>query len=147
MSMRDYPVFDYGLVLNFEGFLELLKSYNGKFEDIPKEELDEMINNEDYGYIDELVYGEFSIFYSISAFDGEFGNIKGNYNTSFTDETIYILGLEKFNIYNNQALFTKYDNEEEIYKEIEKSLEEVGLKVDMDFILKHTGQVNGMYFG
>lgn len=147
MSMRDYPVFDYGLVLDFEGFLELLKSYNGKFEDIPKEELDEMINNEDYGYIDELVYGEFSIFYSISAFDGEFGNIKGNYNTSFTDETIYVLGLEKFNIYNNQALFTKYDNEEEIYKEIEKSLEEVGLKVDMDFILKHTGQVNGMYFG
>lgn len=147
MSMRDYPVFDYGLVLDFEGFLELLKSYNGKFEDIPKEELDEMINNEDYGYIDELIYGEFSIFYSISAFDGEFGNIKGNYNTSFTDETIYILGLEKFNIYNNQALFTKYDNEEEIYKEIEKSLEEVGLKVDMDFILKHTGQVNGMYFG
>ena len=145
--MRDYPVFDYGLVLDFEGFLELLKSYNGKFEDIPKEELDEMINNEDYGYIDELVYGEFSIFYSISAFDGEFGNIKGNYNTSFTDETIYVLGLEKFNIYNNQALFTKYDNEEEIYKEIEKSLEEVGLKVDMDFILKHTGQVNGMYFG
>lgn len=147
MSMRDYPVFDYGLVLDFEGFLELLKSYNGKFEDIPKEELDEMINNEDYGYIDELVYGEFSIFYSISAFDGEFGNIKGNYNTSFTDETIYVLGLEKFNIYNNQALFTKYDNEEEIYKEIEKSLEEIGLKVDMDFILKHTGQVNGMYFG
>lgn len=147
MSMRDYPVFDYGLVLDFEGFLELLKSYNGKFEDIPKEELDEMINNEDYGYIDELIYGEFSIFYSISAFDGEFGNIKGNYNTSFTDETIYVLGLEKFNIYNNQALFTKYDNEEEIYKEIEKSLEEVGLKVDMDFILKHTGQVNGMYFG
>lgn len=147
MSMRDYPLFDYGLVLDFEGFLELLKSYNGKFEDIPKEELDEMINNEDYGYIDELVYGEFSIFYSISAFDGEFGNIKGNYNTSFTDETIYVLGLEKFNIYNNQALFTKYDNEEEIYKEIEKSLEEVGLKVDMDFILKHTGQVNGMYFG
>ena len=147
MSMRDYPVFDYGLVLDFEGFLELLKSYNGKFEDIPKEELDEMINNEDYGYIDELVYGEFSIFYSISAFDGEFGNIKGNYNTSFTDETIYVLGLEKFNIYNNQALFTKYDNEEEIYKEIEKSLEEVGLKVDMDFILKHTGQVNGMYLG
>ena len=147
MSMRDYPVFDYGLVLDFEGFLELLKSYNGKFEDIPKEELDEMINNEDYGYIDELVYGEFSIFYSISAFDGEFKNIKGNYNTSFTDETIYVLGLEKFNIYNNQALFTKYDNEEEIYKEIEKSLEEVGLKVDMDFILKHTGQVNGMYFG
>lgn len=145
--MRDYPLFDYGLVLDFEGFLELLKSYNGKFEDIPKEELDEMINNEDYGYIDELVYGEFSIFYSISAFDGEFGNIKGNYNTSFTDETIYVLGLEKFNIYNNQALFTKYDNEEEIYKEIEKSLEEVGLKVDMDFILKHTGQVNGMYFG
>ena len=147
MSMRDYPVFDYGLVLDFEGFLELLKSYNGKFEDIPKEELEEMINNEDYGYVDELVYGEFSIFYSISAFDGEFGNIKGNYNTSFTDETIYILGLEKFNIYNNQALFTKYDNEEEIYKEIEKSLEEIGLKVDMDFILKHTGQVNGMYFG
>ena len=147
MSMRDYPVFDYGLVLNFEGFLELLKSYNGKFEDIPKEELEEMINNEDYGYVDELVYGEFSIFYSISAFDGEFKNIKGNYNTSFTDETIYILGLEKFNIYNNQALFTKYDNEEEIYKEIEKSLEEVGLKVNMDFILKHTGQVNGMYFG
>ena len=31
MSMRDYPVFDYGLVLDFEGFLELLKSYNGKF--------------------------------------------------------------------------------------------------------------------
>lgn len=147
MSMRDYPVFDYGLVLNFEGFLELLKSYNGKFEDIPKEELEEMINNEDYGYVDELVYGEFSIFYSISAFDGEFKNIKGNYNTSFTDETIYVLGLEKFNIYNNQALFTKYDNEEEIYKEIEKSLEEIGLKVDMDFILKHTGQVNGMYFG
>lgn len=147
MSMRDYPVFDYGLVLDFEGFLELLKSYNGKFEDIPKEELEEMINNEDYGYVDELVYGEFSIFYSISAFDGEFGNIKGNYNTSFTDETIYVLGLEKFNIYNNQALFTKYDNEEEIYKEIEKSLEEIGLKVDMDFILKHTGQVNGMYFG
>lgn len=147
MSMRDYPVFDYGLVLDFEGFLELLKNYNGKFEDIPKEELEEMINNEDYGYVDELVYGEFSIFYSISAFDGEFGNIKGNYNTSFTDETIYVLGLEKFNIYNNQALFTKYDNEEEIYKEIEKSLEEIGLKVDMDFILKHTGQVNGMYFG
>lgn len=147
MSMRDYPVFDYGLILDFEGFLELLKSYNGKFEDIPKEELEEMINNEDYGYVDELVYGEFSIFYSISAFDGEFGNIKGNYNTSFTDETIYVLGLEKFNIYNNQALFTKYDNEEEIYKEIEKSLEEIGLKVDMDFILKHTGQINGMYFG
>ena len=147
MSMRDYPVFDYGLVLDFEGFLELLKSYNGKFEDILKEELEEMINNEDYGYVDELVYGEFSIFYPISAFDGEFRNIKGNYNTSFTDETIYVLGLEKFNIYNNQALFTKYDNEEEIYKEIEKSLEEIGLKVDMDFILKHTGQVNGMYFG
>ena len=147
MSTRDYPVFDYGLVLDFEGFLELLKSYNGKFEDIPKEELDEMINNEDYGYIDELVYGEFSIFYSISAFDGEFGNIKGDYNTSFTDETIYVLGLEKFNIYNNQALFTKYDNEEETYKEIENSLESIGLKANMDFIIKHTGKVNGTYFG
>ena len=106
-----------------------------------------MINNEDYGYVDELVYGEFSIFYSISAFDGEFENIKGNYNTSFTDETIYVLGLEKFNIYNNQALFTKYDNEEETYKEIENSLESIGLKANMDFIIKHTGKVNGTYFG
>lgn len=147
MSMRDYSVLDYGLVLNFEEFLELLKSYNGKFEDIPKEELDEMISDEDYGYIDELVYGEFSIFYLISAFNGDFNNIKGNYDTGFSDKTVYVLGLDKFNIYNNQALFTKYDNEEEIYKEIEKSLEDVGLKADMNFIIKHTGRVSGTYFG
>lgn len=148
MSTRDYPVlFDYGLVLNSYEFIELLKSYNGKFKELKKEELQKMIKNEDLGYIDELVYGEFSIFYSISAFDGEFENLKGDYNTDFTEETIYVLGLDKFNIYNNKALFTKYNNEEETYKEIENSLKNVGLKADTSFIIKHTGKVNGIYCG
>lgn len=147
MSTKNYPVFDYGLVLNSYEFIELLKSYNGKFEELEKEELQEMIKDEDWGYIDELVYGEFSIFYSIPALDGEFENLKGDYSVNFTEKTIYVLGLDKFNIYNNKALFTRYDNEEEIYKEIENSLEGIGLKASVEFIIKHTGKVNGTYFG
>lgn len=30
MSMRDYPVFDYGLVLDFEGFFRIIKKLQWK---------------------------------------------------------------------------------------------------------------------
>lgn len=147
MSMRDWAVFDMGLVLTSYEFMELLKTYNGKIEDLPKEEIDEIIECADWSELNELTYAEFSDFEMTPQLDGDFKNLKDNYSCDFYEEDIYVLGLQKFNHYNNSALYTKYENEEEIYEEIRKSLENLGLKADMDFITKHTGRVWGTYFG
>lgn len=146
MSMRDYPVFDYGLVLTTNEFLDLLKTYNGTDIDL-KEELNEIVENEDYCAIDDLVYGELSEFDRISSFDGEFKNLKENNEINFNDDDIYVLGLAKFNIYNNSALYTSYNNEEEIYKEVKETLKRLGFDVTDDYIIKNTGKIWGTYFG
>ena len=63
------------------------------------------------------------------------------------DDDIYVLGLAKFNIYNNSALYTSYNNEEEIYKEVKETLKRLGFDVTDDYIIKNTGKIWGTYFG
>lgn len=146
MSMRDYPVFDYGLVLTMYDFLDLLKTYNGDDEDL-KEEINEIVENEDYNAIDELIYGDLCEFERVFSFDGEFKNLKDTNSIDFNDDDVYILGLSKFNIYNNSALYNSYKNEEEIYEEVKETLKRLGFDVTSDYVIKNTGKIWGTYFG
>lgn len=144
MSTRDYACLEYGLVLNIEGMYDLLKKYNG--DKLEKDFIERVINEDDYAEIDELTYNELSLFDSYGNFSGEFSNLKGTKTTDFYEETMYILYLDKFNTSNNTVLYTCYNNEEEVYDEIKKTLEKLGFNIDMEFIINNVGKINGIYW-
>lgn len=140
MSMRTYPVIEYGLVLIEEEVKELIKTYNNYYKIMTTDKL--KINT-----INDLIFEHFNLFDIFGNFEGEFENLKQNNSKSFYDDEVFIITLDKFDIYNNQVLYTKYKNEEEIYTEIAERLEKFGLKVDIDYIIKNTGKLVGTNWG
>lgn len=147
MSMRDYPVFEYGLVLNAEEMMNLLKTYNGKIENLSKEEVEEIVENNDWGAIDDLTYNELSEFERIGAFDGEFQRLIDRETIYFNDDEIYVFGLKQFNVWDNSALYTSYGSMQEIFDEVKESLIRLGFNVDEGFVRQNIGKVWGTYFG
>lgn len=137
MSMRENPVYDYGLVLNYKEFEELIKKYY--IGENKKEILDEL----EYEDLTEIMYELFDKFYSNSQFSGELDGIgMDSEDKYFEDEEVFILPLLK-----GDALFQKYENMEEIYNEIEQQFDYMNLKFDLDFVKKHIGKVTGTYWG
>lgn len=147
MSMRDYPVFDYGLVLDTEGMIALLKTYNGKLENLSKKDVEEILENDDWYAIDDLTYGELSEFERIGAFDGEFQRLIDSETTNYNDDEIYVFGLKNFNVYNNSALYTSYESMQEIFNEVKERLVDLGFDIDEGFVRQNVGKIWGTYFG
>lgn len=136
MSMRENPVSDYGLVLNYSEFEELIKKY------YIGENREEVLEDLDCGDIMDVMYAYFEKFYSISQFTGELEGIRESQDLDFNDEDIFILPFLKAD-----SLFDKYENMEEIYNEIKEEFEYMNLKFDLDFVKKHIGKVTGTYWG
>lgn len=136
MSMRKNPVSDYGLVLNYEEFEELIKKY------YIGENREEVLENLDCGDTMDVMYQYFEKFYSISQFTGELEGIRETENKYFENDEIYVLPFLKAD-----RLFDKYENMEEIYNEIKEEFEYMNLKFDLDFVKKHIGKVIGSYWG
>lgn len=143
MSTKNCGVEEYGLVLNFELFKNLLLYKENK------EKLDEFLNWLEIKDIEELNYLGLSdiaqeIGFSVySQFTGETYN--SNYSIEdkiyFEDEIMFIMYLEKDN------LFQKYESWNEIYMEIKETLLKYGIKISDEFIKKHVVQVTGTYWG
>lgn len=136
MSMKDYPVNEFGLALKRDEFLDLIKTYNGK-----NEEIKELIEEEE---AETLATDIFNIFYVEYNFVGEFeplNYMQGGQMKYFDDEIVIVILLDKV------GLFIKYENKNEIYQEIADKLKEIGVKADMDFIKNNTGELTGTCYG
>lgn len=143
MSMKYYPLVDYGLVLTFNEMCELLKTYKGDNEELKKRIENNNVDGVDF--IDDLLCNDFYEFDVQYNFKGDFNNFIGRNEKIFKETPMYYLPLAKSNIFDKRILFTKYDNEEDVFNEIKLKLEKIKLDVDMDFIKKNVGNVAGVY--
>ena len=144
MSMREYPVVEYGLLLTFENAQKLFKGYIGK----DKEEFLEQVEN---GDVFELLQNEFG-FDLLIGITGTFINLEEQAFAIY-DETFCIIYLDKFDYNNHKVLFDKYENKDECYKEILEKLEysfHVDIKTIQDnqkMIIENIGRIEGTLFG
>lgn len=144
MSMREYPVIEYGLLLTFENAQKLFKGYIGK----DKEEFLEQVEN---GDVFELLQNEFG-FDLLIGITGTFINLEEQAFAIY-DETFCIIYLDKFDYNSHEVLFNKYENKEECYKEILEKLEysfHVDIKTIQDnqkMIIENIGRIEGTLFG
>lgn len=157
MSMRNYAVYEKGLVLGYKDFEILGKSYKGGNEDIDNDkdmlELIEDMKNGDSDFYSVQEFLESIGFYCVGNLESGifrkfFGNVneKGllyNGNTEYLDEEdeFMVLALDK------DTLFQKYENLEEIYNEIDTFLKRNGFKVSREFLQNNVGEISGVSFG
>lgn len=144
MSMREYPVIEYGLLLTFENAQKLFKGYIGK-------DKEEFLENVENGDVFELLQDEFG-FDLLLGITGTFINLDEQAFAIY-DETFCIIYLDKFDYNNHKVLFDKYENKEECYKEILEKLEysyHVDIKTIQDnqkMIIENIGRIEGTLFG
>lgn len=144
MSMREYPIVEYGLLLTFENAQKLFKGYIGE----DKENFVEEVKN---GDVFELLQNEFG-FDLLIGITGTFINLDEQAFAIY-DETFCIIYLDKFDYNNHKVLFDKYENKEECYKEIFEKLEysyHIDIKTIQDnqkMIIENIGRIEGTLFG
>lgn len=144
MSMREYPVIEYGLLLTFENAQKLFKGYIGK-------DKEEFLENVENGDVFELLQDEFG-FDLLLGITGTFINLDEQAFAIY-DETFCIIYLDKFDYNNHKVLFDKYENKEECYKEILEKLEysyHIDIKTIQDnqkMIIENIGRIEGTLFG
>lgn len=144
MSMREYPVVEYGLLLTFENAQKLFKGYIGK-------DKEEFLENVENGDVFELLQEEFG-FDLLIGITGTFINLDEQAFAIY-DETFCIIYLDKFDYNNHKVLFDKYENKDECYKEILKKLEysyHIDIKTIQDnqkMIIENIGRIEGTLFG
>lgn len=144
MSMREYPVIEYGLLLTFENAQKLFKGYIGK-------DKEEFLENVENGDVFELLQEEFG-FDLLLGITGTFINLDEQAFAIY-DETFCIIYLDKFDYNNHKVLFDKYENKEECYKEILEKLEysyHIDIKTIQDnqkMIIENIGRIEGTLFG
>lgn len=144
MSMREYPVIEYGLLLTFENAQKLFKGYIGK-------DKEEFLENVENGDVFELLQEEFG-FDLLLGITGTFINLNEQAFAIY-DETFCIIYLDKFDYNNHKVLFDKYENKEECYKEILEKLEysyHIDIKTIQDnqkMIIESIGRIEGTLFG
>lgn len=144
MSMREYPVIEYGLLLTFENAQKLFKGYIGK-------DKEEFLENVENGDVFELLQEEFG-FDLLLGITGTFINLDEQAFAIY-DETFCIIYLDKFDYNNHKVLFDKYENKDECYKEILEKLEysyHIDIKTIQDnqkMIIENIGRIEGTLFG
>lgn len=144
MSMREYPVVEYGLLLTFENAQKLFKGYIGK-------DKEEFLENVENGDVFELLQEEFG-FDLLIGITGTFINLDEQAFAIY-DETFCIIYLDKFDYNNHKVLFDKYENKDECYKEILEKLEysyHIDIKTIQDnqkMIIENIGRIEGTLFG
>lgn len=144
MSMREYPVIEYGLLLTFENAQKLFKGYIGK-------DKEEFLENVENGDVFELLQDEFG-FDLLIGITGTFINLDEQAFAIY-DETFCIIYLDKFDYNNHKVLFDKYENKDECYKEILEKLEysyHIDIKTIQDnqkMIIENIGRIEGTLFG
>lgn len=144
MSMREYPVVEYGLLLTFENAQKLFKGYIGK-------DKEEFLENVENGDVFELLQEEFG-FDLLLGITGTFINLDEQAFAIY-DETFCIIYLDKFDYNNHKVLFDKYENKDECYKEILEKLEysyHIDIKTIQDnqkMIIENIGRIEGTLFG
>lgn len=138
MSMRDYAINDYGLVMT----REMLKTICSKYY---KEYTEEKYNDDEYSFNDAL-YEEGIVEY-ISGFTGEAMVIDDNgsddYNSSeaYNDDTIYYVPNQNYGTLFKAA----YANMEELESEFRNKFNKY-FPDDFDY-RKHICHIVGTYFG
>ena len=147
MSMRHYGVETKAMVLTDREFVELLWNNRETLDNsrLYAETLKDVDNFEDLGYwdyIDCASYIEYGTYFSevdgqVSLYDEEQENIC----RYFRGDCIVIFELKK------DTLFTKYENIEEIYRELLDRFKDVGIKIDIPYIKEHFGKVEFTYYG
>lgn len=144
MSMREYPIVEYGLLLTFENAQKLFKGYIGK-------DKEEFLENVENGDVFELLQEEFG-FDLLIGITGTFINLDEQAFAIY-DETFCIIYLDKFDYNNHKVLFDKYENKDECYKEILEKLEysyHIDIKTIQDnqkMIIENIGRIEGTLFG
>lgn len=139
MSMNNYPIVEYGLILKENELIDLFKKYNGE----NKNEIIKCLKQEDF---EDILYNYADIFDVLYNVCGNFESLNGENEKNFNEEALYILYLDKFNVSNNNVLFQKYENIDEIYTEISKKLIDFGFYVDNDFLKNNIGKAIGTNF-
>lgn len=156
MSMSFGGINDYGFILSSEEFKEILTLVDKKILELDEE--DELDDLEDYDlqeisnlvgfeewYVSQANFArlvEINLETGFPRFDNN--GIKTDY---FDDENIFIMS------FNKDSLVKKYDNFDEIVKEIKESLakilqisiETIEKKLGENFIKNHIGIINGYY--
>lgn len=138
MSMRDYAINDYGLVMT----REMLKTICSKYY---REYTEEKYNDDEYSFNDAL-YEEGIVEY-ISGFTGEAMVIDNNgsddYNSSeaYNDDTIYYVPNQNYGTLFKAA----YANMEELESEFRNKFNKY-FPDDFDY-RKHICHIVGTYFG
>ena len=127
MSMREYAIEMYGFILTKNDFIDFLKE-NNKLEELDGEiGIYDVASNYGFDIFSELSGDIFSM--------DEWHSIR----ESFENRMIFVIPFKKDN------LFEKYENIEEIKKEIESELGLVGLHCSD--ILNHLGFLSATYCG
>lgn len=133
--MRIYGIETKGMIISLNDF-QLLLSLNKKTID---NNLFEDIDNLDFSEIVDFAY-----MINNCSFIGEFdGYLRSDINDDaiyYNNEDVILLELQK------NTLYDKYNNKEEIIKELKDDLKQVGIIVDDDFINKHFGYINGSFY-
>ena len=138
MSMRDYAVNDYGLVMT----REMLKTICSKYY---REYTEEKYNDDEYSFNDAL-YEEGVVEY-ISGFTGEAmviddnGNDDYNSSEAYNDDTSYYVPTQKYGTQFKAA----YANMEELESEFRNKFNKY-FPDDFDY-RKHICHIVGTYFG
>lgn len=156
MSMSFGGINDYGFILSSEEFKEILTLVDKKILELDEE--DELDDLEDYDlqeisnlvgfeewYVSQANFDrlvEINLETGFPRFDNN--GIKTDY---FDDENIFIMS------FNKDSLVKKYDNFDEIVKEVKESLakilqisiETIEKKLGENFIKNHIGIINGYY--
>lgn len=151
MAMRSYGVETNGMVLTLDDFQDLLnknvkgivKSGNLELLGIEEEDLDE---SGDLSLVDLIDYTDIVDF--IYEIDNAtfFGEIEGYIENDKTQERTYFNGddIVLFDLSKN-TLYDKYENRDEIIKELKDDLASVGIKVDNKYIEEHFGYISASY--
>ena len=137
MSMRDYAVNDYGLILNDEVMRDIASKVCDNFSAIE-------YDLHKYDFIEEIMY-EYGAINYISSFTGEaiVEDEEGDYYSSdyYDNETIYIVFLTRY-----PSLFrTAYKSMDDIVAEMKKQVGKV-LGDDFDYV-SNIRHVVGTYYG
>lgn len=138
MSMRDYAINDYGLVMTREMLKTICSNYY-------REYTEEKYNNDEYSFNDAL-YEEGVVEY-ISGFTGEAmviddnGNDDYNSSEAYNDDTIYYVPTQNYGTLFKAA----YANMEELESEFRNKFNKY-FPDDFDY-RKHICHIVGTYFG
>lgn len=139
MSMRTYGVETKGMIITLNNFQVLLSlnrdNINYDFTDIDNVDFDEIID-----FVGTINYATF-----VGEFNGYLDTDKTQERVYFggrfdSGEDIILIELMK------DSLYEKYNDREEIIRELKNDLSQVGINVDDTYIEEHFGYINGSYY-